>query len=67
MLRLLSPFVPFFREVVETLYQWEQPFLVDDRAFLTRFARQRTSVEEAVAVLAARVAGRPEVESLQPA
>jgi len=55
MLRALSPIVPFFREVLETLYQWEQPFLVDDSAFLTRFARQRTPVEEAVAMLASRV------------
>lgn len=67
LLRLLSPFVPFFGEVLETLYQWERPFLVDDQAFLTRFARQRTSVEEAVAVLAARAGERQGTGILQPA
>jgi hypothetical protein len=30
-------FVPLFREVDEMLYQWEEPFIVDDRRFRERF------------------------------
>lgn len=31
-------FVPFLREVAEMMYQWDEPFIVDDRRFRERFA-----------------------------
>jgi nucleoside-diphosphate-sugar epimerase len=37
-IRLLAPVVPLFRELTETLYQWERPFRVSDAKFRGRFA-----------------------------
>ncbi len=47
--RMLSPFVPLFRELLETLYQWERPFLVDDSLFRRRFPTVGSSLERAAA------------------
>jgi hypothetical protein len=47
-LRLMSPFVGLFRELLETLYQWEKPFLVDDSRFRARFPDVGTSLDQAV-------------------
>ncbi len=33
-----APFVPFLREIDEMAYQWDEPFMVDDRRFRERFA-----------------------------
>lgn len=45
-LRLLSPVV---REGAELLYQFEQPFLVDDSAFRAAFATRATDWDEGIA------------------
>lgn len=37
LVRAVSPVVPLFGELRETLYQWEGPFLVDDSGFRARF------------------------------
>lgn len=52
-LRLLSPFVPIFRELPETLYQWDRPFLVDDSRFRRAFPGIGTPLERAVRETAA--------------
>jgi nucleoside-diphosphate-sugar epimerase len=46
-IRLSGIFVPLFREVDEMLYQWEEPFIVDDRRFRERFGTQPTDLMEA--------------------
>jgi nucleoside-diphosphate-sugar epimerase len=48
MFALLSPFVPLFREILETLYQWDRPFLVDDSKFRARFPGLATSLDAAL-------------------
>ncbi len=50
--RLLSPFVPLFRELLETLYQWERPFLADDSRFRRRFPNVGTSLARAAELTA---------------
>ncbi len=46
----LAPVVPLLRELRETLYQWDRPFLVDDRRFRARFPGLARSLEEAAAM-----------------
>jgi hypothetical protein len=46
-MKLSGIFVPLFREVDEMLYQWEEPFIVDDRRFRERFGAQPTDLLEA--------------------
>jgi len=48
-LRLLGLFVPTMGAMVEMLYQWEEAFIVDDRAFRETFGVQPTPLEQAVA------------------
>lgn len=48
MLRLAGLFVPVTRELGETLYQWERPWLVDDSQFRRTFGEEPTPVERAV-------------------
>jgi hypothetical protein len=36
------------RELVENLYQWERPWLVDDGAYRNTFGRRATAVSETV-------------------
>lgn len=38
LLAALRPFVPVLGEIAEMGYQWEEPFVADDRAFRGRFA-----------------------------
>jgi nucleoside-diphosphate-sugar epimerase len=45
---LLSPFVPLLRELRETLYQWDRPFLVDDSRFRARFPGVGATLDQAV-------------------
>lgn len=45
----VAPFVPLFRELRETMYQWDRPFRVDDSRFRTRFPGLATSLADAVA------------------
>jgi hypothetical protein len=47
MVKLLGLFVPPLREIDEMLYQWDEPFVADDRAFRARFGALPTAPEEA--------------------
>lgn len=49
MFRLLSPFASIAREMLETLYQWDRPFAVDDSKFRARFPEIGADVDDAVA------------------
>ncbi len=49
MVRVLGLVVPLFRELGETLYQWDRPFLADDRRFRARFPGLGTDLDVAVA------------------
>ena len=48
MLRLAGLFVPVTRELGETLYQWERPWLVDDGDFRRTFREEPTAVDRAI-------------------
>jgi hypothetical protein len=37
MLKTIAAFMPLMRELDEMLYQWDEPFVVDDRRFRERF------------------------------
>jgi nucleoside-diphosphate-sugar epimerase len=39
--------VPLMRELAEMLYQWDEPFVVDDRRFRARFQSEPAAVDEA--------------------
>jgi nucleoside-diphosphate-sugar epimerase len=47
MVKLVGLLVEPLREVDEMLYQWEEPFVADDRAFRERFGLRPTPPEEA--------------------
>jgi nucleoside-diphosphate-sugar epimerase len=47
LLRAVGLFVPLVREMNEMLYQWDEPFVVDDRRFRERFGAQPTGLEVA--------------------
>jgi nucleoside-diphosphate-sugar epimerase len=47
-IRGLGLFMPVMRELGEMGYQWSEPFVVDDRAFRTRFATAPTPLEQGV-------------------
>jgi nucleoside-diphosphate-sugar epimerase len=47
-LKGLSLFMPILRELGEMGYQWSEPFVVDDRAFRTRFTTPATPLEQGV-------------------
>jgi nucleoside-diphosphate-sugar epimerase len=47
--KALGVFVPILREVDEMEYQWDEPFIVDDRRFRERFAAEPADVERAAA------------------
>lgn len=44
---LMKLVVPIFREFDEMRYQWEEPFVVDDRRFRDRFGAGATPLDEA--------------------
>lgn len=44
----LGLFVPILRELRETLYQWQRPWLVDDSKFREAFGATATDVDEGV-------------------
>ena len=48
-LSLMGLFVPTMGAMVEMLYQWEEAFIVDDRAFREAFGVEPTPLEQAVA------------------
>ncbi len=45
--------VPIVREVAEMLYQWEEPFVIDDRRFRMRFGQGPSDTDEAAAATVA--------------
>lgn len=47
MLRTLALFIPLMRELNEMMYQWDEPFIVDDRRFRERFGVLPTDRDEA--------------------
>jgi hypothetical protein len=49
--------MPLMRELDETLYQWDEPFVVDDRRFRERF---RTTPEDVHRAAAETVAWAPQ-------
>jgi nucleoside-diphosphate-sugar epimerase len=48
-LRMLAFVVPFLREIDEMLYQWDEPFVINDSCFRTRFGQEPQDVERAAA------------------
>jgi nucleoside-diphosphate-sugar epimerase len=48
MLVALGLFMPLLRELRETLYQWERPWLVDDAKFRRAFGVEATDPDEAI-------------------
>lgn len=53
LLRTIGVFAPFMRELPEMTYQWEAPFVLDDRKFRARFGVEPTPVAEQVAATVA--------------
>jgi nucleoside-diphosphate-sugar epimerase len=51
--RALGPFVALARELDEMRYQWEEPFIIDDRRFRTSFGIEPADVHEAAAATVA--------------
>ena len=56
-LRVLGWGLSLFRELQETLYQWDRPFLVDDQPFRARFPGVGVSLDEAVSASVADATG----------
>jgi nucleoside-diphosphate-sugar epimerase len=48
-LKVLALVVPFLREIDEMLYQWDEPFQIDDRRFRARFGQGPEDVKRAAA------------------
>jgi hypothetical protein len=53
LLKTIGVFVPLVREVNEMAYQWEEPFVIDDRRFRERFHLEPANPSEAAANTAA--------------
>lgn len=49
----IAVFVPLLRELIEMGYQWDEPFVIDDRRFRERFHSGPADVDEAAAVTVA--------------
>jgi nucleoside-diphosphate-sugar epimerase len=52
-LKMLAFPVPFLREIDEMMYQWEEPFEINDRRFRERFGQGPEDVERAAAATVA--------------
>ena len=52
-LKILALVVPFLREIDEMLYQWQEPFVIDDKRFRERFGQGPEDVQRAAADTAA--------------
>lgn len=61
--RGLGAFGGFLGELVEALYQWDRPFLVDDGAFRMRFPGHGTDLPEAARQIAAALAEEQRVSA----
>ena len=53
LVKAMGLFVPLVREADEMMYQWDEPFVIDDRRFRKRFQQQPTDVDEAAAATVA--------------
>jgi nucleoside-diphosphate-sugar epimerase len=49
LVNVVGVFVPLVREVGEMLYQWDEPFVIDDSRFRQRFLQEPSDVNEAAA------------------
>ncbi|HEY7819279.1 MAG TPA: NAD-dependent epimerase, partial [Vicinamibacteria bacterium] len=49
MVKTIAVVMPLMRELDEMLYQWDEPFVVDDRKFRQRFSVTLTAVDDAAA------------------
>ena len=49
MARIIGLFIPEVREMVEMMYEFEQPFVVDDSKFIEKFGNCATPVDTALA------------------
>lgn len=58
MIVALGVFMPLLRELRETLYQWERPWVVDDAKFRTAFGVASTDVEDGIRASVAWFQGR---------
>jgi hypothetical protein len=47
MVKTIAIVMPLMRELDEMLYQWDEPFVVDDRKFRERFDMMPVSVDDA--------------------
>jgi len=45
--KAISVVVPLMREISEMLYQWDEPFVVDDQRFRQRFGMNPTDADAA--------------------
>lgn len=57
LMRALAPVVPLFAMLDETLYQWDDAFLISDDAFKARFPEVGVTTDEAIAQIAATIRG----------
>ena len=48
-LRMMGLFNPGIREMIEMLYEFEEPFVVDDSKFERSFGQRATPLKEAIA------------------
>ena len=53
MVKAIGVFVPLVREVGEMLYQWDEPFVINDRRFRERFRLEPADIDEATAATVA--------------
>jgi hypothetical protein len=53
LLKTAAMFVPLMRELDEMLYQWDEPFVVDDSRFRARFGTAPATVDEAASATVA--------------
>jgi nucleoside-diphosphate-sugar epimerase len=53
MVKAMGVFMPLLREVDEMMYQWDEPFVIDDRRFRARFRQEPADVDEAAAATVA--------------
>jgi hypothetical protein len=51
--KTVGVFVPLFREVGEMLYQWDEPFVINDRRFRERFQQEPADASNAAAATVA--------------
>jgi hypothetical protein len=48
-LKIIGLFVPFIKEIIELLYQWEQDYIFDSSKFTKRFPEFRvTPLEDGI-------------------